>query len=331
MRKIANWLVPFLLGVVMIVGNVMLSECSAKEKAFPSQDIHFVVQTKAGGGYDTIARALAPVLEKYLPGGVHVIIENKPGGGGKVGYTYVYRSRPDGYTFCFCSIPGAVATQLVSDVAYDLSKVKWIGTAVQETHAIFVKADSKTNSFADLLALGKKRKLKACLSMIGDTSHLQLIILGAKTGLNFEGIAGYGGSKAAMVGMIRGDGDFISLPQAGFAQEYTKTGEIKPIFGMTGGPSPLYPGIGYAEQLGFSLPMWLRCLFAPPGTPDDRVRILEVAFGKACKDKELQDWVKKSGQPIEWIGSAETSKQIKDAFASFTEYRDILKKHVVPK
>ena len=315
----------------MIVGNVMLSECSAKEEAFPSKHIHFVVQTKPGGGYDTIARALSPFLEKYLGGRVNVIVENKPGGGGKVGYTYVYRSRPDGHTFCFCSIPGAVATQMVTDVAYDLSKVNWIGTVAQETHAIFVKADSKINSFDDLLALGKERKLKACLSMIGDTSHLQLIILAAKTGLNFDGIAGYGGSKAAMVGMMRGDGDFISLPQAGFAEEYTKTGEIKPIFGMTGGSSPLYPGIGYAEQLGFSLPMWSRSLFAPPGTPDDRVKVLADAFDKACKDTELQAWATKAGRPIQWIGSADTTKQIKDALTAFTEYRDILKKHVVAK
>ena len=165
MRKIANWSVAFLLGVVMIVGNVMLSECSAKEKAFPSKHIHFVVQTKPGGGYDTIARALSPFLEKYLGGRVNVIVQNKPGGGGKVGYTYLYRSRPDGHTFCFCSIPGAVATQMVMKVAYDLSKVKWVGTVAQETHAIFVKADSKIKSFDDLFALGKKKKLKACLSM----------------------------------------------------------------------------------------------------------------------------------------------------------------------
>jgi tripartite-type tricarboxylate transporter receptor subunit TctC len=59
------------------------------EEKFPSKTIKLIVPWAAGGGTDTIARALARTGEKYL--GVQVIVENKPGGSGAVGLGKCYR------------------------------------------------------------------------------------------------------------------------------------------------------------------------------------------------------------------------------------------------
>ena len=63
---------------------------------FPSKDITMVCPWSAGGGTDTVARALAKSAKKYL--GVNVNVVNKTGGGGVVGQTAVGQAKPDGYT-----------------------------------------------------------------------------------------------------------------------------------------------------------------------------------------------------------------------------------------
>lgn len=325
MKKIAIWSVVAVSVVVLLASNLIFFGCKPAEEAFPAQDIHFIVATKAGGGYDSYARALAPVMKKYLPGDVNIIVENKAGGGGRVGYTYTYKSEPDGYTFGFCSIPGAIVTSLVKDVPYDLSKVEWLGTLVSEGLTIFVKGDSQINSFNDLKAKGETGELKCCETRIGDTAWLTLFILQRKAGLKYKSIGGYESSKGAMVGMMRGDGDFVLIPAAGYAEDYVKNGDIKPIFSATAKPEPVYPNAEYAGKLGYSLPVWSRAFFTPPGTPKSRVKILENAMDKACHDQEFLSWAKEAGRPVGWVSAAETAKQINEAFTAFTEYEDLLR------
>jgi len=65
--------------------------------AYPDKPITFVVPFSAGGGSDVMARAIAKVFqdEKLLP--QPLVVENRPGGSGAVGYAYVARRVGDPY------------------------------------------------------------------------------------------------------------------------------------------------------------------------------------------------------------------------------------------
>ena len=52
---------------------------------FPSRDIEIVIPYNAGGGFDSYVRALAPHMEKYLPGDINILPINVPGAGGRRG------------------------------------------------------------------------------------------------------------------------------------------------------------------------------------------------------------------------------------------------------
>lgn len=63
---------------------------------WPSRPIHFVVPFPAGGSTDVGARVMANALTRVL--GQQIVVENKSGASGNVGFEAAARSAPDGYT-----------------------------------------------------------------------------------------------------------------------------------------------------------------------------------------------------------------------------------------
>ncbi len=70
---------------------------------FPSKEIQIIVPWPAGGATDLIFRSLAVPTEKYL--GKAVIVVNRPGGAGAVGYTDAAQASPDGHTLVSAITP----------------------------------------------------------------------------------------------------------------------------------------------------------------------------------------------------------------------------------
>lgn len=69
----------------------------------PEKDVKIIVAYKAGSGTDTGARLLANSAKKYV--GQTLVIENKPGADGKIGWTELAKAKPDGYTLGFINLP----------------------------------------------------------------------------------------------------------------------------------------------------------------------------------------------------------------------------------
>src|SRR5262245_12450649 len=66
--------------------------------AYPAKDITFIIPYAAGGGYDTLVRRIAPVMQRFLPRRVNIVPFNMAASGGGRALTSIYRERPDGYT-----------------------------------------------------------------------------------------------------------------------------------------------------------------------------------------------------------------------------------------
>ena len=64
-------------------------------QGFPSRTIRFIVPFTPGGSNDVVAREIAAGLQARF--NQPVVVENKPGGGGTIGYVHVAKSPPDGY------------------------------------------------------------------------------------------------------------------------------------------------------------------------------------------------------------------------------------------
>jgi len=92
-----------LLGAGAAIG-VLSRTGEAQAQAYPSRAVSLIVAAPAGGNTDVGARILCSIAEKEL--GQPIVVLNKAGAGGQVGWTELARAKPDGYTIGFIIMPG---------------------------------------------------------------------------------------------------------------------------------------------------------------------------------------------------------------------------------
>src|SRR3954463_5231832 len=91
-----------------------------KSHPYPARPIRLVVPLSPGGFADTPARLLAPRLSEQL--GRQVFVENKPGAGGTIGWDFVAKSAPDGYTLGITGSTHLIGAHLYKKIPYDAFK-----------------------------------------------------------------------------------------------------------------------------------------------------------------------------------------------------------------
>ncbi len=307
--------------VLIAAGSIipaMLAGGAAKAAGFPDKDITFIIPYSAGGGFDNYVRAIAPVMERYLPAKVTIVPTNVPAGGGTRGTNQLYRAKPDGYTIAIFNIPGMFVLQKSGDAGYDLNKVSWLGSIGRDHYGIGVGANSPLKSVADLIALSGKRPVKFTTTGPEATAYAATLIAAELLGIKIEMIGGYKGSNDYVVAAIRGDGDAVitALP---LLRRMQAGGELRILADFE--ERSTVPGAADAtalKQPQLADIVLERLIGAPPGLPDDIKAILAGALAKAVADPEIAAWAKKSDSELAWA-SPDEAAQILAAQAKFFE------------
>ena len=93
---------------------------SAQAADFPKKPVAMIVAYSPGGGTDTAARVLAKYIKPHL--GQRLIIQNKPGAGGQIGFTALSSANNDGYKIGFINVPSIFLVKMLRDgVPYEMS------------------------------------------------------------------------------------------------------------------------------------------------------------------------------------------------------------------
>ena len=89
--------------------------CSAAD--YPVRPIRLIVASAPGGGPDISARTVAGQLAKQL--GQQIVVDNRPGASGIIGYDLIAKASPDGYTIGYSSSIMVTTPSLISKLPYD--------------------------------------------------------------------------------------------------------------------------------------------------------------------------------------------------------------------
>lgn len=298
----------------------------AEEGRFPTRPIGIIHPFQPGGGTDTELRNLAPLLKKYL--GQPIIIVPKPGRGTIIGTSYASRAKPDGYTLFSGNVTTGILHQKYHNTDYRLQDFEHIYGWFKGPLDIIVNYDAPFKSLYDLITEGRKRTLKAAAVRLGDLGHLLFTLLENSSGIRVQQIP-YGGGGPAIAAVIKGEVD-ISYALCTTSVLFVKAEKIRAL-AMFGPRFESLPDVPSVNELGYTefpyIPL-ARGAHAPPGTPQDRVKILETAFKLAMDDPEFRSKMEKQGRPVLHITGQELEQIAHDTLELAEEYIPMMKEAV---
>jgi len=289
------------IGILFLVFTLAaLGSTPGWAQKFPAKDITLIVPWSAGGGTDTIARALVKNGKKYF--GVNVNVVNKTGGMGAVGMGAVAAARPDGHT------AGVITFQLSTYRMMGLSNLSYrdfglIQLLNQSPAAISVAADSKFKTLKDLMEYAKKNPgvVTAGHSGAGGGWHLALasIAVQEKIKFNFVPFDGAAPTRAAVVG------GHIAVATTGIDEllQLYKAGQVRILAVNDTKRHWLFPDVPTIAEAGYPNPKIIydwRGLGTPKGLPADVRAILVKGFKQCFDDPEFKKLAHDLGLPLDY-------------------------------
>lgn len=274
------------LKVLAACAVLAFSPAWAQTAKFPDRLVRIVVPFAAGGGVDNVARLLAQQLHTQL-GGVPVIVENRAGANGSLGGKAVQTAPADGYTLLFSAATHVLAKEVMSTPPYDPQTDFAPIARVAEAPLMLVIAPTLApRRLGEVLAAAKKEpdKWTAAIPAAGAPSHLATLLLAKQGNVKFTYVP-YKGTQPALVDVGGGhvqllmDSMISVLPLA-------KAGRVRPIAITSAKRSPLAPDVPTVQESGlpsFTYGSWYG-VWAPKGTPPDRVQLLNEAINAAMTE-----------------------------------------------
>src|SRR5262245_57144050 len=151
---------------------VLVAPISAQEMPYPTKGpIEITVLFPAGSSADVTARLLAEGMAKQLS--ATVIVVNRPGAGGAIGYRHVAAQKPDGYSLVWNS--NSISTTYHSgQLPFDYREFDAVARVLVESVVVAVRAESPFKSLKDLVAEAKKKPKGVSVGHSGIGSHTHI-------------------------------------------------------------------------------------------------------------------------------------------------------------
>jgi tripartite-type tricarboxylate transporter receptor subunit TctC len=263
---------------------------------YPNKPVTIVVGFEPGGGTDTTARILQPVLGEQL--GQQIVVENRAGAGGNIAVDHVAKSAPDGYTMVLANVGALAVNPHILKTPYDpLKDLVPISMAAEFANVLVVQPALGVNSVADFVKLAKSKPatITYASSGIGGAGHLSGELLKRVANIDIVHVP-YKGGGPAMQGFLGGQVDsFFATPissisqiRAGKARAVATTGSKRAAL------MPDVPTIAESGYPGYEALNWYGFL-APRGVQKDVVERLNKEIVKALAHPQVVAALHKTG------------------------------------
>jgi len=278
------------------------------QDAFPgARPIQFVVLFPAGTSADVTARVLAEGMGRQL--GTQIVVVNRPGGGGAVGYQYAVQQAPDGHHLVWSS--NAISTNYHTGMLpFDYQSFLPVARVQIETPLLFVRSEAPWKALGDILrqAKAKPGTLTVGNSGFGSHTHLSSVWLFKASGFQVVDVP----FNAAQVvpSLLGGHVDaVVQLP--GALAGMVKAGTVRALVALSGARDPFFPDVPTAREQGMNLSaeLW-RGVTVPKGTPPRIIARLEDAIRKTVASPEFARATEKLLVAPAFLPAAEFGKMI---------------------
>ncbi|MGB6243284.1 MAG: tripartite tricarboxylate transporter substrate binding protein [Castellaniella sp.] len=311
------------LGAAAVSGSVAVAQDS-----FPEKSVLAIVPFGAGGGNDILLRLMAKHAGEVM--GQTLVIENKPGASGQIGWTTLAKSRPDGYTIGATSLPSMVLVKAMRpNTPFELSDFTYICNIQVDPIVWVVNADGPYTSGKSFVAAAEKAKQPLNVAGDGPQSNVQLQHLSATEALGVKtNFVPFNGSNAALTALM-GSKVEMAASTLSAAQNYIDSGKLKALVVFSDEPIATIPNVPTASaELGKAIEpvgMAIRGLAAPKGVPADRIGKLESVCKQTAESPDFQKEAAQLGLMIQYMDSNKAEATIQASVKAVESLKELLK------
>ncbi len=291
--------------------TIAILGCAAQ--AYPDKPISMIVAYGPGGGTDLTARVIGPFIEKHLGGGAKIVVVNRPGAGGEIGFTALADAAPDGYTIGFINTPNVLSIPIERKTGYSWERFELLGNIVDDPGGFSVHNAGEIKTLADLVTYAKANPNTVTVGTtgVGSDDHLAMLAFQKITGVKMTHVP-FPGAAAVRTALV---GRHITLGaiNIGEAMQFVQSGSpFRNLGQMSVKRSDIAPDVPTFKEQGFDMEFAsLRGIAAPNGLPAEIRDRLVAAVAKAAADPEFQAKAKEIYAPIRFLAPSEYAATMK--------------------
>lgn len=288
---------------------------------FPTKPINIIVPVDAGGGSDTMARAISAVADTYFE--QPIVVVNRGGAGGTIGTTEFMSYPADGYNLLLAHAAIFTTQPKIQDVSYTPDNFSGVIGLNNQPIVMVVKADSPFESFEDVVSCGHQVKLAA--NSVGSIFHIAAMDLMSRAEVDGLHIPFNGGNPGLMA-LLGGDVEVgFFHPEEVLSQE--ESGEVRILGTMTAERLKAFPEAPTFKELGYDMEygVW-KALLTPAGTDPAVIAYLNETFTRLFDDPDFKTYVENTSINMEPLSGGEVDEKIRaevDSYAEVIEQLDL--------
>lgn len=290
---------------------------------FPTKPITIVIPFPAGGSTDIVMRGVATYVSKHL--NTSIIVQNVVGAEGSIGYAKGYTAKPDGYTLLATNTLPQILTEFSREARYKSLDFKPVFAVARDSMILVAKPEG-VKTFDEFIKTARHQTTTIGTTGRATTTGLMGILFVEETGIKVNWIPFHGGAESLSALAGRHIDAVLSISAS--AMPMVKAGKIIPLAVFSEKRSPKFPDVPVPRELGLDIPFLYNYsgVVAPPGTPDELVKVLENAFDKAVTDKEYLEWFKKTATAeLLPLHAREYRKEFERLYSLTEKYKKYLK------
>jgi tripartite-type tricarboxylate transporter receptor subunit TctC len=294
-------------------GLPVLGARAAFAQQYPSRTIKIIVPASAGTSIDAAARHVADALAKQL--NTSVLVDNRPGAGGLLGYQAAAKSAPDGYTLILTGLPLyllPIFSELAAPPFDPLRDFTPVARILRVPLAIVVAADSPYRTMGDLVQAMKSKPDELTYSSqgVGSTAHLCSVLLTDMSKTKARHIS-YKETTTAITDVAGGRVSFTCQGSAGVLALH-QAGKVR-IVAVTGAKRwetlPDVPTVAESAVPGFDASSQLDFM-APAQTPEPVVQLLSRHIVQIANSAPFKEFCAKQVLLPDPVGASALAPEI---------------------
>lgn len=251
--------------------------------------ITIIVPYSPGGTADLSTRVIAQFAAPSV--GSPMIVDNRTGGGGLIGWGLAARAAPDGNTLLTVELAYAIAAGLLPNMPFDpLKAFSQITTAVKVPHVLVVNPNVPAKTVQEFIALAKAQpgKLNYGSGGNGTNTHLAGELFKSVTGTDIVHVP-YKGAGAVLADLM-GNQVQALITAVPTALSHIRSGKLRALMVTGAQRNALLPDVPSAKEAGIpamDIDYWVG-LGAPAGTPQPVIDKLGKAINAALAQPEAR-------------------------------------------